>query len=237
MAAVPKPSASRDNRDNFTATVRRTVSQRVGSLCSNPGCGTPTCGPTKDPSDAANIGVAAHMSAASPGGPRFDDALSAEARSSILNAIWLCQNCAKRIDDDEEGYPIQLLQGWKARAELEASQSLGRTTASVKAIDVDPPLDPEEQDLLRAAAEKGSFWKLDADQAPGGWIRAGDHDFVERQGFAGDPAYAAAYLEAFESLRGRGYMAYRGGDYYSLTGSGFRRARELRSGANGGSTA
>jgi hypothetical protein len=47
-----------------------------------------------------DVGVAAHITAASPGGPRFDPNLSDKERASATNGIWLCQNCAKLIDND-----------------------------------------------------------------------------------------------------------------------------------------
>jgi ribosomal protein L37AE/L43A len=47
-----------------------------------------------------NIGVAAHISGAAPGGPRYDASMSSEARKSINNGIWLCANCARLVDGD-----------------------------------------------------------------------------------------------------------------------------------------
>jgi len=80
----------------------------------------PTSGP-----DAAggttNSGVAAHISAASPGGARYDETLTAEQRSDIGNGIWLCQVHAKLIDDDELSYPPPLLREWKDVAEKMAA--------------------------------------------------------------------------------------------------------------------
>lgn len=53
------------------------------------------------PRAATNAGVAAHITAASPGGARYDAALTPEARADIGNGIWLCQNHARLIDNDE----------------------------------------------------------------------------------------------------------------------------------------
>lgn len=103
-------------RDNFSKAVIDRMAKRVGMKCSYPDCRAPTAGP-----DAAagvtNVGVAAHISAASPGGARYDPGLSPEARSDIANGIWLCQNHAKLIDDDELGNPASLLREWKETAE------------------------------------------------------------------------------------------------------------------------
>ena len=76
-----------------------------------------------------NVGAAAHITAAAPGGARYDAALKPEQRSHILNAIWLCQNCAKLIDNDPSRYTAALLGEWKARAELQALQRIGKAAA------------------------------------------------------------------------------------------------------------
>jgi hypothetical protein len=71
-----------------------------------------------------NIGVAAHITAASPGGPRYDPNLSAEDRKSPDNGIWLCQSCAKLIDSDQQRYTVSLLREWKRLAEEAALQEV-----------------------------------------------------------------------------------------------------------------
>ena len=84
--------------------------------CSCPDCRMPTSGPDGD-GGVTNIGVAAHISAASPGGARYDATLTSEMRSDIANGIWLCQTHAKLIDDDELTYTPALLREWKDTAE------------------------------------------------------------------------------------------------------------------------
>jgi hypothetical protein len=75
--------------------------------------------------------VAAHITAASPDGPRFDPSLTPEQRSDIGNAIWLCQTCAKLIDSDIGRYTIQVLRSWKERAEADALAALGKSDIRV----------------------------------------------------------------------------------------------------------
>ena len=77
-----------------------------------------------------NVGVAAHISAAAPGGPRYDSTLSPEQRSNISNAVWLCQNCAKLVDNDPQRFTADVLLEWKARAEAVARTEVGKTRAS-----------------------------------------------------------------------------------------------------------
>lgn len=49
-----------------------------------------TIGPKKEDGGAMTEGIAAHITAAAQGGPRYCSTLSAEERSSIDNGIWLC---------------------------------------------------------------------------------------------------------------------------------------------------
>ena len=100
-------------RDDFNQKTIDTLAKRVGTRCSNPACRRLTTGPGINPARVVNIGVAAHMTAASPGGPRFDSGLSSGERRSPENGIWLCQNCAKLVDSDEERYFTNLLREWK----------------------------------------------------------------------------------------------------------------------------
>lgn len=112
-------------RDDFSRAKKDTLAKRVGLRCSNPGCKAPTSGPHSNASKAINLGVAAHITAASPGGPRYDPDLASEDRASIDNAIWLCQNCAKLIDTDAPAYSSSTLYRWKVAAEGEALRGMG----------------------------------------------------------------------------------------------------------------
>jgi hypothetical protein len=102
--------------DDFSQQAKRALASRVGNLCSNPECRALTSGPQEDPAKALNIGVGAHITAASPGGPRYDPDLLPEERSAPANGIWLCQNCAKLVDNDT-----------KNTAETEARNRIGKT--------------------------------------------------------------------------------------------------------------
>lgn len=118
--------------DDFTDAVKKALAARVGYLCSNPDCRALTSGPQEDPAKAINVGVAAHITAASPGGPRYDSTLLPEERSAPLNGIWLCQNCAKLIDNDAVRFTIEVLRKWKIDAEEEAKTRVGKTAAIVE---------------------------------------------------------------------------------------------------------
>lgn len=122
-------------RDNFSSSVKATLSKRVGLLCSNPECQISTMGPNSNESKITNIGVAAHITAASPGGPRFNKALTQEERCSISNAIWLCQSCSKLIDSDTDKYTELLLKTWKTEAEQRAESKLNKQQRTIESIE------------------------------------------------------------------------------------------------------
>jgi len=107
-------------RDDFTQSVKEQLAKRVGFRCSNPECRQQTSGPQSRDSGVINIGVAAHITAAARQGPRRDDALTPEERTSAANGIWLCQTCAKLVDSDVIAYSEAVLRDWKETAEAMA---------------------------------------------------------------------------------------------------------------------
>jgi hypothetical protein len=112
------------SRDNFSAKVLETLYKRVAGGCSNPMCGRPTSGPNTDPAKWVNIGVAAHITAASKGGPRYNESLTSDERMAAENGIWLCQWCSKLIDSDVDKYPAPVLVQWKKEKEAELEGKL-----------------------------------------------------------------------------------------------------------------
>jgi hypothetical protein len=117
------------SRDDFPDAVKRILAARVNFWCSKPDCRAATNGPQADASKAVNVGVAAHITAAAPGGPRYDAALTHEQRADITNGIWLCQNCAKLVDNDPVRFTADILRGWRSTAEQQALNLLGKTVA------------------------------------------------------------------------------------------------------------
>jgi hypothetical protein len=111
-------------RDEFSPAVKEALAKRVAQRCSNPECKAPTTGPHTSSTSFINIGVASHITAAAPGGPRYDRAITSEERKSIENAIWLCQVCAKLIDSDCDRYTAQTIKNWKVSAESAALRDI-----------------------------------------------------------------------------------------------------------------
>ena len=150
-------------RDDFNEGVNRIVAARVSYLCSNPVCETATTGPQADPSKSLNIGVASHILAASPGGPRYNERLTPKERTCHQNAIWLCQNCAKLVDNDEQRFTERVLIEWKRNAEAMALLRIGRTA---KQTDPDQErFSDEELVILLNCAVKGDIVLLVSDES------------------------------------------------------------------------
>ncbi len=111
-------------RDNFTQKTIDILAKRVGYLCSNPKCRIHTVGPNENAEKVTIIGEAAHITAASPGGPRFEESLDQVQRIHINNGIWLCGICSKLIDKNPKTYTKEILLDWKQKAENEMQEKL-----------------------------------------------------------------------------------------------------------------
>ena len=167
-------------RDDFPASVRRTLGQRVGYLCSHPECGVSTIGPGSGAGDVVTVGVAAHIAAASPGGPRFDPAMTAADRADIRNGIWLCQTHAREIDAALHAYSVEILRSWKQRAEAEARRlrgSVGSFAASAQAPVHTPHLPLSRRTLLSFASRSTPFLGRERELAALSAFLEGDEPF------------------------------------------------------------
>lgn len=136
-------------RDDFSLKTKHLLAHRAGHRCSAPECRVSTSGSTQGRDDGViNVGVAAHITAASPNGPRYDATLTEEERRAPDNGIWLCTTHAKVVDDDEGHFTVEQLREWKRTAEERANREVGRapsvgsppTSASPKAKTVFPIL-------------------------------------------------------------------------------------------------
>lgn len=117
-------------RDEFSSAVKEIMAKRAGQRCSNPECRAVTSGPHDDYQKAINLGVAAHITAAAPGGPRYNQSISPGKRSAMVNGIWLCQNCAKLVDSDTARYPEEILIIWRRCHEEWVKAQMVRTGKS-----------------------------------------------------------------------------------------------------------
>lgn len=111
-------------RDDFTEATKKLLAERVGYICSNPFCRRVTVGPQIGGEKTVNIGEAAHICAASPGGKRYDPEMTSDKRKSVDNGIWMCRTHAALIDRDEKYFTVEMLKKWKEDAEREAGNRL-----------------------------------------------------------------------------------------------------------------
>jgi hypothetical protein len=111
-------------RDDFPKQTITEIAKGVGYRCSNPECTRPTVGANAAQDGLITIGVAAHICAASPGGPRYEPAQTRKARRAKENGIWLCQNCGRLVDADAQKFTVEVLTGWKRGAQDRAFREL-----------------------------------------------------------------------------------------------------------------
>lgn len=100
-------------RDNFPQSIKTELSLRAAHFCSNPRCLRLTVGPRSDVLRGLATGHAAHICAASPGGPRYDPDQSEAERRSAANGLWLCRECGDMVDKDDGGFSVDELRAWK----------------------------------------------------------------------------------------------------------------------------
>jgi hypothetical protein len=138
------------NRDDFTERTKLQIAKRAGWLCSYPPCRTPTVGATSDGQGEINIGTAAHICAAAPGGPRYDPNMSPAERSSANNGVWMCRDHGKAVDSPDPEFTVERLREWKKQAEQDSWGRVLRNEATRGPAVVG---DAQLAARLRAAAE------------------------------------------------------------------------------------
>ena len=111
-------------RDDFTGKTKEKMAHRAGYRCSKPDCGIPTRGAASGDDRTINVGFAAHITAASSGGPRYDPTLTTAQRRHHRNGIWLCGTHGKLIDSDEPHFTVKELFKWKRLAERRSFQEV-----------------------------------------------------------------------------------------------------------------
>jgi hypothetical protein len=125
--------SKKNNRDDFNPRIIENLAKRASYICSNPDCRSLTLCPSETDSEKyIYVGRAAHITAASADGPRYDSSLTTEQRSSIENGIFLCSNCADMIDKNKGlDFPVDLLKKWKKEHEKWVSKNLNKSVNSL----------------------------------------------------------------------------------------------------------
>lgn len=139
---------------DFGASTKRVLAQRAGSQCSFPGCGRATQGAALgDDEKVLNVGDAAHITAASRRGPRYDPAMTDAQRKHISNGIWMCKHHANLIDADDSQYSVDDLRAWKSAAEARSALHLAlRDVRDGDGIYAKVPIDVVRHSVLGMAA-------------------------------------------------------------------------------------
>lgn len=107
-----------EGRDDFSPSTRDLLAKRSGYVCAYLGCKRMTVAGSDDRKSGLTMtGVAAHITAASKKGPRYDPDMRPEERVSETNGIWTCQIHGKFIDDNPSKCSVVELRRWKAQHE------------------------------------------------------------------------------------------------------------------------
>jgi hypothetical protein len=164
-------------RDSFRQSVKTNLAKRAAYICSCPDCRAFTLGAQADGSGVVNIGVAAHITAAAVGGPRFDPDIGTEDRASEQNGLWLCANCHSRIDADPACFTVAKLRDWKRDAEARSFEQLGRRPLDLdRAIRYQPEIVAHDYLVLKdALAAKGPSIEAAVDS----WRQAARRDVAD----------------------------------------------------------
>ncbi|TWC24307.1 hypothetical protein FBY06_102388 [Pseudomonas sp. SJZ085] len=131
-----KGRIAKSARDEFSSTTKSMLALRVAYRCSFRNCDKTTIGPSDSAiTKTISIGEAAHITAAAPGGARYDPTLTPEQRTSISNGIWMCKIHARLIDVDPSVYPAHLLRAMKAEHEARINLEISGLNPGRNAFD------------------------------------------------------------------------------------------------------
>ena len=99
---------------------------KSGNRCAYPGCDQPLLG-----SDSVLVGEIAHIEAAMPDGPRFNDNMTNEQRRFESNLVLMCGTHHSVIDGDLDTWTVQALQSLKAKHEAIYTGAVDRLRAQL----------------------------------------------------------------------------------------------------------
>jgi hypothetical protein len=152
-------------RDSFNQPTKSELSLRAAHFCSNPHCLRLTAGPRSGVLRGLATGHAAHICAASPGGPRYDAGQSEAERRSVANGLWLCRECGDMVDKDDSGYSADELRAWKRNHETMIAevrqQGWSRSIELLRSGQNSPGL---AREIVALMEDRRAFWaRFDAE--------------------------------------------------------------------------
>ena len=152
------------NRDEFTERTKNLLARQADGLCSYPQCRRHTIGSNLAGDDVIVVGVAAHICAAAPGGPRYDPSMTREQRRSVDNGIWLCALHAKAVDSNDPQFTFELLREWKLQAQRDSRQRVLYGTPAPGGIS-----EEEREDELQARLQAAAIQDLEGFRRSAAW--------------------------------------------------------------------
>ena len=150
---------AKNNRDDFSPSTIKAAGERVGLLCSFCGCLTKAASAESE-KKVSSIGVAAHICAASPGGPRYDPSMTVDERKSIENCIWMCETHARLIDTDVVSYPRERLLQMKKTAEERTRKAVEEGRSGFNFIESSGFELAVTKEILEESIKEGNYSKL-----------------------------------------------------------------------------
>jgi hypothetical protein len=113
---------------DFNKNTVKILGERAAYLCSNPDCRISTIGPNSNPKKSTILGEGAHIYGAREKSKRFVKEMTDQSRAEVTNGIWLCKNCHKKIDTDDELYTSEVIFKWREMHEKYVQAELGNST-------------------------------------------------------------------------------------------------------------
>jgi hypothetical protein len=120
-------------RDRVPPAQERVVIARSGDRCAYPGCGMElSIDPQVQGDRPKATGKVAHIAAASPGGPRYEERMTPAERGSADNLIYLCGSHHDVVDGQLElhtrGFLLDAKRAHEAAVQRGARSALGQVT-------------------------------------------------------------------------------------------------------------
>lgn len=152
-AATSKDEAEIKGRKAPSTKTLRRLYLLSGNQCANPKCATVLIN-----ANGTLVADVCHIKAESPGGPRFDNSLTAEERRAPSNLILLCNTCHTLVDAEPKKYTVAILAKWKSdrEARFAAVGDTLRQRYAEEAVD-----EAEEVGLTKPASLKSFIAFLD----------------------------------------------------------------------------
>lgn len=141
------------NPRGYTRSTLMALAHFSGSLCYCPGCPEPVL--REVDGKIRLIVEVAHIRAAFPDGPRYDEMMTDDQRRDLPNLLLLCRPHHDEVDDEKnvEIYTAEVLHRWKKQRESDPREALQRlrevTPTGLRKIVADG-LEDHDMKLLQA---------------------------------------------------------------------------------------